>query len=115
MPALKQLVNVIVPIQVAYETAEGQVVINASYSMRAFAQAEIEKQDSQQPIPVLLRVLVDWDVTDDEGNPLPITEETLKLLPWPVLNDLFHAILEDALEERRGKRVRRGSGSSARA
>jgi len=111
MPALKQLVNVIVPIQVAYETGEGEVVINASYSLRAFAQAELEKLDDQQAIPFLARVLVDWDVTDDEGKPLPITEETLKLLPWPVLNDLFLAILEDAKEERRGKRVRRGSGS----
>lgn len=42
----------------------------------------------------LVDVLTNWDITDG-GVPLPISDETLRRLPWQVANAIKTAILED--------------------
>lgn len=46
-------------------------------------------------IQQLLRLLLDWDVVDEDGNKLEISEETLIDLPMAFLTDMVNAIWEN--------------------
>lgn len=46
-------------------------------------------------IALLKDTLVSWDITDDKGKPLPVTEASLRQLPLRLLGDLVRAITED--------------------
>lgn len=62
----------------------------------------------------LARVLRSWDLTDEKGQPYPITEEALLELGMDVLAMLFVAIIEDAgLGKAGSSSSSNGSGSSA--
>lgn len=39
--------------------------------------------------------LIEWDIVDDDGQPLPVTEETLRHLPTVFLAQMAQAITED--------------------
>ena len=43
----------------------------------------------------LSRVVVSWDLVDDAGQPLPLTEQSLTEIPTPFLRSVLHAILDD--------------------
>lgn len=46
-------------------------------------------------ITLLKDTLVAWDITDDKGKPLPVTEASLRQLPLRFLGDVVRAITED--------------------
>lgn len=48
-------------------------------------------------IELLSDCLVDWDITDDTGNPLPVSPEVLRRLPLGVLAKLAEAVIQDLL------------------
>ncbi len=46
-------------------------------------------------IALLTETLTGWDLVDDKGKPLPITEAQLRKLPMRLLGDLVRAMTED--------------------
>lgn len=40
------------------------------------------------------QIIADWDVTDDDGNVLPINEETISMLGIPLVAELFQVVQE---------------------
>ncbi len=49
-------------------------------------------------VELLLEWLSSWDMEDDEGQVLPVSEETLRALPMPFLRAIFRFILSDGRE-----------------
>lgn len=45
---------------------------------------------------VLAELLESWDITDDAGDPLPVTRETLDELPVPLMRAMLRAVIEHA-------------------
>lgn len=43
----------------------------------------------------LSRVLESWDILDDDGTPVPVTDETVADIPIPILNAVMAAIYGD--------------------
>ena len=48
----------------------------------------------------LAEMIVSWDLQDDEGNPLPVDEETLRPLGIDVVQRIYNGIIRDALPNR---------------
>ncbi len=46
-------------------------------------------------VALLADCLVEWDLLDDRGKPLPVNAETLRQLPMVFLTQLVQAITED--------------------
>lgn len=45
---------------------------------------------------VLKPILVSWDLQDEDGSPLPVTEETLRIVPLTFLGLVMAAVEDDA-------------------
>lgn len=54
-----------------------------------------EQRVGQSLIALLLDTLTGWDITDDKGKALPVTEAQLRRLPLALLGQLVRAITED--------------------
>jgi len=72
-------------------------------------------EDSERPTQAeawadMLDIIERWDITDDEGNELPVTEEVIATVPTPVLGVILEVIMEDARPSQ--KRPRRSRGGS---
>ena len=53
--------------------------------------------DVQEYLGAIAGLLVEWDVLDDAGEPLPITVEWLERLPMSFINAIAGAMLTDGL------------------
>lgn len=53
--------------------------------------------DMQEYLGAIAGLLVEWDVLDDAGDPLPITVEWLERLPMSFINAIAGAMLTDGL------------------
>ena len=53
--------------------------------------------DVQEYLGAIAGLLVEWDVLDDAGDPLPITVEWLERLPMSFINAIAGAMLTDGL------------------
>ncbi len=60
--------------------------------LEAFAQ---NQKVGASMIALLLDTLTGWDITDDKGKTLPVTEAQLRKLPLALLGQLVRAITED--------------------
>jgi hypothetical protein len=49
----------------------------------------------------LAELIISWDLLDDDGKPLPVSEEVLGGLGLDVSNKLYNAVLDDLLPNRR--------------
>jgi len=54
----------------------------------------LEARDREGVAGLLAEVLVGWDVTDDEGQPVRPTAEVLRTLPIDFLTELIYAVME---------------------
>lgn len=54
----------------------------------------IETRDREGIANLLAEALVDWDVTDDEGQPIKPTAEVLRALPVDLLTELIYAVMD---------------------
>jgi hypothetical protein len=60
-------------------------------------QARIDSGEGENVlIETLCRVMTSWEVTDDNGDMLPINAETLSVMPGPLLLAISEAIGEDS-------------------
>ena len=57
----------------------------------------IDEGDIQGSAQALFEILIDWDVVDDQDNPLPVSVEILGSLPLAALGALDEAIGEAAV------------------
>lgn len=48
-------------------------------------------------VELLADCLLEWDLTDDDGRPLPVSAETLRRLPLGVIARLAEAVVGDLL------------------
>ncbi len=88
----------------------------SKYTPRMVAETERAREENEATRPFLLqleRLLLGWDVMDETGQPLAITEETLSDLPYKFLLEVMDAITKDALPDpkRRSGQTSRGSFS----
>jgi hypothetical protein len=74
----------------------------AGVTPRMYAMAEAVQQQPENRgaevtflVKLLLDMVTDWDVTDDDDEPLPITEGTLMDMPVPILMKILDAIGAD--------------------
>lgn len=62
-------------------------------SLRALYQGGIMLSPSdprvvEQNVLFLAKMIIDWNLTDDDGNPLPVTTDVLRAQPPKFINDL---------------------------
>jgi len=73
--------------------------VNVTYKPGAMTPAlSLEMADPATNLPVvtvLEQTLVSWDVVDDDMLPLPVTHDTLIMLPSDFLGAVFGALMED--------------------
>jgi hypothetical protein len=69
------------------------------------AEARKAGETTDALVELMARLMVEWDVTDDDGAPLPITPETLMPFPSALLLRIMSAVQEDMLPNAgRGRR-----------
>lgn len=67
-----------------------------TYAPGKLTPASVSGNDARQSLEALLgTTLLAWDVLDDAGKPLPVTQETLSAMPSRFLWVLVDAINED--------------------
>lgn len=78
---------------------------------------ELEEREKGQHLLAqaksLAEIVESWDVTDDKGKPLPVSEEVLAGLGLDVTSKLTRAILDDLLPNRTQPAVSRNGSSQA--
>lgn len=79
-------------LSVPYPTDQGTVEIAVKYRIGERTAESLDRDTPEDPW--LLRALVEWDITEDDGEPLPITRENLSMLPGGG-RPLIRAIIED--------------------
>ena len=72
----------------------GDLTIRAEYRMSERTMAATEEKDDVDH-PWLVKVLASWDIEDDDGHPIPVTLESVKQVPIPILNSIIAAIYGD--------------------
>lgn len=71
----------------------------------ALREAREQNRTTDALIELMVRALVGWDVTDDDGEPLPIAAETLRPFPTALLLHIMAAIQDDMVPNAmRGRR-----------
>ena len=73
----------------------GDTVIKVTYRMSERTMVAAEVEDADVDHPWLVRVIESWDIEDDEGTPIPVTLESVKQVPIPILNVIITAIYGD--------------------
>lgn len=72
----------------------GGLEIHVVYRMSERTMAAAEADDDVDH-PWLVRVIESWDIEGDDGKPLPVTLESVKSVPIPVLNSIIAAVYAD--------------------
>lgn len=83
--------------------------LNIVYRPRGFAYSEAqslwsdlkglsEQQQQARMSEALLRLVVSWDLMDDDGNQLPVTNEVVESLPLQFAIKVFTALAEKLQE-----------------
>lgn len=88
------------PITVDFEDA-GKLKLSynpAGYTpevIDALGSAEKSHEQVNAMVKLLANVIEKWDLTDDEKNPLPPTEEVMVGMPLEVLNKIAESVMAD--------------------
>ncbi|AZF90301.1 MAG: hypothetical protein BPHS0_15 [Phage 5P_3] len=72
-----------------------------------FEESRAEDRSNAEIWADILAVVESWDILGDDGNPLPVTAETLAQIPITILRGIAEEITEDA---RPMKKKSRASG-----
>jgi len=73
----------------------GSLTISVTYRMSERTPAKVNEEFSLVVIDNLVRWVDSWDIVDDDDQPVPITEEGLSQVPYPVLKAIFHHVAQD--------------------
>lgn len=71
----------------------GEFVIEISYKVNAITPAFLRQK--QEAAAQLAEILVSWNLVDDENEIIPVSVETIDLLPLQLQSKLFDSILSD--------------------
>ena len=71
----------------------GELTLEVSDELKAAVASGFE---SDVAYVMMSRVLSDWDLQDDEGRPLGVTEQAIKSVPLTFIGLIMEAIQEDA-------------------
>lgn len=93
-------------VPVSFEDGEGNPVtgeLNVAYNPRSITpemedkiqRALEEKRQLTWLAETLAALVIEWDLLDDEGRPMPASVEVMKGMPAAVLNDIFQAVMGD--------------------
>lgn len=66
----------------------------------AEAEARDEEKDTQSLPKALASVLLEWDVTQEDGSPYPPTPENLSVFSYPLQAAILTAIMEASIPSR---------------
>lgn len=69
---------------------------------------ERDKEDEEVERSFVEDVVRGWDVTDDDGAPVPLDKATIDKLPLDVLTAIMDAVREDLADPNRARRSKRG-------
>ena len=78
-------------IQVWYDKS----LYTTAYEDAIKGMADDAEVKSAEQWAMVLKLVVDWDITDDKDNHLPVNEETIAALQIPLLAMISKAVLED--------------------
>lgn len=75
-------------------------VLNVVYTPAAYTVAELEElqkaeRDTSRIIKSVQDVVLEWDLTDDDGQPVPLTTEALRHVPTSIFMQIIRAVNED--------------------
>ena len=93
MPVLKNQRETITIKPEKYPDAE--IKMYTSFTVGDAVENSADEEDITQGenlLRMLTRVIQEWNFTDEEENPLPITEENIKMLDVSVLNDIVDVV-----------------------
>lgn len=116
MPALSTFVNatkqIDVPITGGDQTQVVRLTVRVGkwswYELKHYSGGTLTPEDS---LSFLADLIAEWDITDDQGQPLPVTVETMEQLPIWVIEQLMAGIRSAMESDRKGERSRLGDGS----
>lgn len=98
MPSLSSITR---PDPVAITVLFGGETVNVTFDRNAMTQRwmkqlqqGIKNEDVETAAKSLADLITDWDITNDDGTPLPTTADTLAGLPLPFLHAIDEAIGE---------------------
>lgn len=104
MPSIGQITRQVIR-EAHVDLGEGDVVV-VKFDRNKITPAWIqeseqrEKSDSQSLPKGLAEVILDWDVTDNDGSPYPPTAENLARLSYPVQAEILGAMVKAAVPSR---------------
>lgn len=102
MAKLSDLMNMEASVTVAFQG----IPVTAHYNpalltiefferVQALQDTKDDETTEQHLVVTLVKMMITrWDLTDDDGTPLPIDEATLRKLPMALLNELITTIQE---------------------
>ncbi len=78
----------------------GEATLNVVYRPLTYTVTELEKMEAgdaraAQVVDSMLRLLVSWDLTDEDENPVPLTEEALREVPTHIFTGIMQAVGKD--------------------
>lgn len=116
MPKLSDLRRGTTKLTAVFRLGDHEVELTLDVALDRFVESELNERfarakTNEELREILADIIVGWDLTDDNGEPLPITPETLAELPLPIIRDLWVLIGEHLTSERLGERRRPAGGS----
>lgn len=98
---LSELIKETKKLAVVYKTAANEFVINLEYRTQAvtigFFDELQDKTGIERVVYQIEKVLVSWDLTDDDNKIIPVTAEAIKEnnIPIYLLSSILGAIAQD--------------------
>jgi len=80
------------PVAVKYKP--GELTVELQDRIREFAGSG---EDAQGTLAFLLPLISWWDIEDDDGNNVPVSDQTMRIMPMAFLGGIITAMFEDAL------------------
>lgn len=103
--------------EVEYEGETGNITYRPSLYTPALEDEYQTSMETNRPTgamcKMLAKILVAWEVLDEEGEPIAIEFEVLRQLPGRFITVMMNAITSDILASR-DKEVRKNSGGGSR-
>lgn len=107
---LSEITDKRVDCAIAFGQETLNVVYNPAFLTPAREQQMADETESQQVAELIVGTVLEWDLTDDDGTPIPLTIEAVKDLPVILLGRIFSAIGDHVQQTVRAE----GKASAAR-
>ncbi len=78
----------------------GSATLNLVYRPLSYTVKEMEDatkdRDPKNIVRTMQRLLVEWDLTDDDNNPIPLSDEALVEIPSHIFTGIMQAVAKDS-------------------